>query len=258
LERIRDLSATHADLQLLLRFHGGLYSAAFPDRNEREAYDNMVTSLRGANGHHCDYHVVLVLDGDEIVGGSISDYFEASNSAVIEFITIAPDRQARGIGTWLLSETEARLQRDARLRNREALFIAAEIDDPFRSARTGDAMDPFARARWWAKRGYGRLEFPYVQPPLSTSQQPVAHLALTTKPLSGTPDGTLAATAVDAFIRDYLRYGMRIEEPESSVEYSRMAAWLGTRPRVSIAPLDVYPGYDPLQQLDVEDVGAAH
>ena len=223
------------------RFYQGPYSTAFPDEDEREAFANMVTYLRGSGGSACDYHVVLVVDGDDIIGGSISDYFAPSNSAVIEFITVAVDRQTAGVGSRLLAETERRLQASAARRGRELPLIMAEINDPRAVNPVPETMDPFARARWWAKRGFARLDFPYVQPPLSPQQQPVRHLALSVKLLPGTttpPALRLQASAVDAFIRDYLVYAMRIAEPTASADYLAMADWLSRHPVVRLVPLD--------------------
>jgi hypothetical protein len=253
----RELSGAAADVRLLRRFYDGLYAASFPDENEREAFDNIVMYLRGAVRGHCDFRVLLVLDADQIVGGSISDYFVASNTAVVEFITIADTHRSVGHARHLLATTEDRLRASASIRGRQLACIFAEIDDPFRPTGAFDSMDPFARIRWWARRGYSRLELPYVQPPLSETQAAVTNLMLCVKAGEESDNAQVPASRVDAFLRDYLMYAMRIARPESSAEYRRMADWLAEREAVHTAPLDVYAGHDRGCPLDIEETDLA-
>jgi GNAT superfamily N-acetyltransferase len=250
-----ELGAAPGDLEQLRCFYDDLYSAEFPDPDERESLANMVAYLRGAGQSENGYHIVLARDDGKTVGAAISDYFIASNCGVIEFLVAAPGRRGRGLGTALLRDTETRLASDARRRGRELQLVAAEINDPFRPGGIPDNLDPFTRVRWWGGHGYGRLNFPYVQPALSETQGPVVNLLLAAKSLSLPPADAVPAALVDGFVRDYLVYAMRIEEPECTSEYREMAGWLSARSSVALEPLRAYIGEDPVRSVDIHEIG---
>jgi GNAT superfamily N-acetyltransferase len=256
--RFVELRARSADLDLLREFYDGLYTHEFPDADERESYDNMVGYLREVGSSANGYHIVLALREDSIVGASISDYFAGSNAGVVEFIVVAPHRREQGDGTRLLRETEHLLAADAVRAGRELGCVMAEINDPFKQASTRDSLDPFRRAMWWSRRDYGRLAFPYVQPPLSSEQSAVEQLMLCARSLR--PDGQpfMPAVEVAAFVRDYLVYAMRITDPGSSPEYVAMERWLSARDYVAIQNLAAYVGHDPTRPLVVHEVCGPH
>jgi GNAT superfamily N-acetyltransferase len=249
-----ELGAKPADLGLLRQFYDGLYAREFPDPDERESYDNMVEYLRGVGKSANGYHILLARHAGDIIGASISDYFARSNAGVVEFIVVAPDRREHGDGTRLLSETERLLMVDAGRTGRELACIMAEINDPFRRAETSDSFDPFRRAMWWSRRGYGRLDFPYVQPPLSSEQAAVDQLMLAARSLRQDGQPFLPATDVGAFVHDYLVYAMRFHDPASSPEYVAMEQWLSGRERGAIQNLAAYVGEDPTRPLEVHEV----
>jgi GNAT superfamily N-acetyltransferase len=239
-----ELSAAHSDLALLAQFYSGLYSHEFPDPDERESYTNMVAYLRGAAADQCQYRIMLLLEGDQPVGGSISDYFAPSNTGVIEFLVIAPEYRRLGVGTDLLAVVERRLISDALVRGRTLRFIAAEINDPFRHTSKPENMDPFRRAAWWGDRGYAKLDFPYVLPALSLEQEAVHNLALCAKLTAAEGASSIPSESVDGFLRDYLVYAMRISEPLTSAEYAYMVDWLAQRANIDVVSLRAYVGDD--------------
>jgi len=197
---------------------------------------------------------VLALADNRAIGGSVSDYFADSNAGVVEFILTAPEHRGSGLGTALLRDTEGRLVADAQRRGRDLGFIAAEINDPFRRSATPDNVDPFERAGWWDRRGYGKLDFPYVQPALSPEQVPVRNLMLGVKLFAPSQRRAISAPAVDVFLRDYLIHAMRIADPASSAEYVEMSRWLGSRDDVGVISLRKYIGEDPSAGANIHEV----
>jgi GNAT superfamily N-acetyltransferase len=177
-----ELSGAEADRLVLRRFYDTLYVGEFPDPNERESFENLEAYLLARDVAGAEYHIVLAIEDDRPIAGAITDYFVASRSGVVEFIVVAPDQRDRGLGSYLLRDAEERLHADAARRGVELGFVVAEINDPFRPGDTPDNVDPFERARWWGRRGYHRLDFPYVQPALSSEQAPVDNLMLCAKP----------------------------------------------------------------------------
>jgi GNAT superfamily N-acetyltransferase len=244
---------------VLHAFYRDLYAPEFPDADERESLANIEHYLElkdqgwyGAN----NYHVALLLESGRPVGGSVSDYLAEANAGVIEFLVVERSRRGRGVGRRLLDWTERRLAADARDRTgRDLDFVVAEMNDPFKSPQ-GDSLDPFFRLRVWDAWGYAKLDFPYVQPALSSEQEAVPHLLLALKPLR--PLGpALPASTVRHVVHEYLRWAMRIEEPETSAEFRAMAGWLGGRRSVDLVPFSHYLGHDDARPLIVREVAGA-
>jgi GNAT superfamily N-acetyltransferase len=240
----KELDASPDDLRALRSFYDGLYTDEFPDPDERESYENMVEYLRAVGTSENGYHIVFAIEADVIVGATITDYFFASNSGVIEFIVVAPDRRCAGRGSALLRDAEERLAADAARRGRALAFVAAEINDPFRPSKTVDNIDPFDRARWWGGRGYVKSDFPYVQPPLSGGQHAVRNLLIAVKPFALAQQQRLSAQTIESFVRDYLVYAMRIPDPAVCPEFAEMSAWLRGREAIETVALERYIGED--------------
>lgn len=256
---IRGLGTSAADRELLRAFYTDLFIPAFVDADEREALANIqrylelkATGWYGPN----NYHIRVLLDGGRPIGGAIADYLAGPNTGVIEFLVVAPDRRERGLGRRLLDDVEAALGDDARAAGAPGLrAVVAEMNDPFHSVPAHDSMDPFARVLTWSDWGYSKLDFPYVQPALSAEQRPVASMLLAWKPMCDTDDA-IAADVVKHVVREYMRWAMRIGEPERSAVFTEMARDLDARAKVDLLRLDHYVGHDPARPLVVREVTA--
>lgn len=253
----RELTDDASDLTALRAFYDTLYVAEFPDPDERESVANMVDYLRrkrqGWYGRN-SYHIVLGLAGNDVVAASVSDYLAASNTGVIEFLLVAPPGRGGGIGRRLLSHTEALLDADAQRAHGQPLdAIMAEMNDPLATSALTDNLNPVARALIWDRWGYRGLDFPYVQPALSPDQEPVTNLILICKPLHADWSTTVPTPIVTTTVHEYLRWAMRIDEPDRCTEFQDMAATLGRANYVAQLPLDSYIGRD-----DTLDVRSAH
>jgi GNAT superfamily N-acetyltransferase len=254
----RDLTASGADRALLRRFYDGVYAPEFPDPDEKESLANIERHLAlKAEGWYGDnaYHVIVAESEGAVVAGAITDYLVEPNAGVMEFLVVTPGSRGQGLGRRLLDYAEASIAADARRAGRPALdFIVAEINDPFRVDLAADNLDPFLRARVWGGWGYRKLDFPYVQPALSEAQQPVHHLMLAVKPLVDAYAGALPAPRLLDTVRAYLRWAMRIREPDRNAEYGAMREHLAARDRVPSIPLARYVGRDPAAPLAVHEI----
>jgi len=237
-----------ADVELLERFYHDHYVAEFPDPDEREPLAKMKEYLQlkeqGWYGKN-DYHIIVAVDAeDRPVGGSISDFLEKPNAGVIEFLFISPEQRLKGLGRRLLEETERMLHHSAqRSLGRPLDWVIGEIDDPFRCPSHLNVFDPFARAHVWHRWGYRRIDFPYAQPALSAQQAPVRTLLLVAKTCSRRFTDSIPSAQVRLVIREYLRWAMRITEPDANAEYCGMAAYLSRHDCVKLMPLDSYIGW---------------
>ncbi|OLD39883.1 MAG: hypothetical protein AUI57_01555 [Candidatus Rokubacteria bacterium 13_1_40CM_2_68_8] len=256
---IRDLGTSPADRDLLRAFYTDLFIPAFADADERESLVNIQRYLElkaagwyGAN----NYHIRVLLDGGRLVGGTIADYLAGPNTGVIEFLVVAPGQRERGLGRRLLDDVETALAEDARAAGAPGLrAVVAEMNDPFHGSFAPDSMDPFTRLLVWSRWGYSKLDFPYVQPALSAQQRPVASMLLAWKPASETGDA-VAADIVKHVVHEYMRWAMRIEQPQHSAEFTGMARHLDGRAQVALLPLDHYAGYDRARPLVIREITA--
>jgi len=137
-------------------------------------------------------------------------------------------------------------------------WIVAEINDPFRPPAVQDNVDTFARIAVWNTWRFVKLDFPYLQPALSPEQHPVDHLLLAAKILRPEFRDAVPAGLVESVVREYLRWAMRIEQPESRREFQIMQRYLRARSSVATISLARYIGRDPAQPLDVHEIGDEH
>jgi len=250
-----DLTDAPADAARFDRFIRELYIPGFPDPDERESPENMREYLRlraaGWYGEN-NYHIVLLTEDDRPVAAAVSDYLAIPNTGVIEFLIVADDCRGKGYGRQLLQATEKLLQDDARRNQQESLAaIVIELNDPFRVAPPNDNHDPFERAHIWSRWGFGRLNFPYVQPALSAEQEPVRCLILGAKPFRADLTNAFPSELVRQILIGYLKWAMRINDPEADATFQTMAAYLATVPQVPLTSLPEYMGHDPARPLEV-------
>lgn len=238
--RFTDLSPGAHDAQLLRRFYETLYIDEFPDPNERESLANMLEYLEHRGAHGNDYIVTIVFERDRLVGGSICDYFMRSNCGAIEFLTVQPGERGRGLGTALARHVQRRMAVAAEARRRSLAFVMAEINDPFEPSEIRDNLDPVGRLRFWHRLGYRRMAFRYVQPALSAEQSPVGNLLLAALPVDEPQVTSIGSERVVAFLRDYLVYAMRLDDPQTSPEFRKMRSSLAGRSTIPLDALDAY------------------
>lgn len=250
-----DLTDSPTDRERFERFIAELYIPGFPDEDERESPENMLEYLRlraagwyGAN----NYHILLLTEDSRPVAAAVSDYLAIPNTGVIEFLIVGEDCRGKGYGRQLFHATEELLREDAhRNQQPDLAAIVIELNDPFRVAPPNDNYDPFERARIWDRWGFGRLNFPYVQPALSDDQEPVRCLILGAKPFRSDLKSAFACDLVREILIGYLKWAMRIENPEADATFQAMSGYLATVPQVPLTSLQEYMGHDPARPFDV-------
>lgn len=255
---ILDLQETEGDLATLEAFHRGIYVAGFPDPDERESLENMCAYLRlrssGWYGQN-NYHILLVKDDEQIVGGAVCDYLAEPNVGIIEFLLVAPSYRGGGIGRRLHDAIQHALQGDAKRAGAGPLAgIAIEMNDPFRVDLSSDSMEPFDRAAIWGNWGYSALQFPYVQPALSPDQSAVNYLLLCLKPLIPSWQNELPASIVGQIVHGYLKWAMRIDVPEQDPTFRAMSQFLSGKASIGLKSLNDFIGRNRELPFDIVSV----
>jgi hypothetical protein len=254
----KELTSSPEGLELLVRFYSEIYEKGLPDPNERESLENMKRYLKlKKEGWYGDnsYHIILVLEGDKIIAGSVSDYLAFPNCGVIEFILVNDDIRGRGIGKKLHDATLEAFNGDARNNGYPHIEgVAIELNDPYQVAPSDDYCDPFERAMIWDRWGYRRLRFPYTQPALSEDQSQVSCLLLAMKFDASKYRAGLPSPLVLDVLEGYSKWAMRIQDPKSHPVFKSMQDYLSALPVVSAESLSVYIGRDPDKPLYVSAV----
>ena len=244
---ILQLDSGPGSLAMLRAFYTELYTAEFPDADERESLANMENYLRlkeqGWYGSN-NYHIIMALDEDHrVVGGGIADYLAGPNVGIVEFIVIQPSLRGRGLGRQLLAELATSFTQDSLRAGHAALSgICGEVNDPYRRCEVEEHLDGFARLRMWHRFGFRLLDFPYVQPPLSEHQAAVTGIALMFQPLQHDLTDALPSNLVEQIVREFQIWAMRIPNPDEQPVFVAMRDHLRTRAAIPLLDMAAYIG----------------
>lgn len=218
----------------LARFYAEIYLNCFPNPDERESFDNLLSYLREGEGKsEYRYRILLVKDSeDRILGGSIFDYFKRSNSGIIEFIAVKNDLQSGGIGSNIYQHVLALFNQDAIASGKTGIgHVFCEIDSPEYSTA---AIKKYLY--FWNKNHYRHIDFSYVQPALSASQAPVEGLWLTVAKFADKEETLDSALLLDV-VYDYMKYCMHIEDPAADPSYIKMKKEVEAKGAVALLPI---------------------
>lgn len=110
-----------------------------------------------------------------------------AGSCQLHFLCVHPSHRGRGIPRVLLYHVDRRLLTfvlEATAVRRPRVFLT--IEQPSEYVPTGHSaadeadarprLDPFRERRWWARQGYGQLDFPYQRPAHRTGVEACTYL----------------------------------------------------------------------------------
>jgi GNAT superfamily N-acetyltransferase len=156
-------------------------------------------------------------------------------SCQLNFILVRDELRGLGLGNVLLQRIEAELAIFARKQCQGSrFFVTCEQNNPSRMTSAeivADAeaalIDPNDRMRWWRRRGFKRLDFPYVQPPLSATQDACGYLDYYVRFGDEGPSGP--KTLATSVLREHLRRFFFVSVGKFAVNMDENREWRSVR-----------------------------
>lgn len=226
--RFKDIDFENpADLGLLGRFYCELYMVEFPDADERESFENIIN--QGKRMHlntECEYHCIIAMQGESIVGGIMGDYFSECNSAACEFVVVNKSKRNLNVGTYLMSKFIDVCNNDANTYDDSR----RTIDYCFFECENPNKVDPaikdqcIGRLKFWDKKKAKRVNIDYVQTSLEESKQAIDYLYLCVILINDMKlsSETINTEKVMIFIKNYFEYAFKKESINDNEEYVSM------------------------------------
>ena len=239
------IEITDPESDHVVHFHD-LLVETFPDPYGREDIAILRKNLREgswANGDEAfRYHLLVARWNGQVVGGMSFYFFGRHGSALGmgSYLAVTKKFQGGGIGTELIAKRDQILARDARELDCCLKGLVIQVGDPeLMSAEEirQDSMDPFARERFWKRRGYRKIHFNFIQPPIRTSEPPIEYLSLYMFPYC-TPwksMGPVSSADLSEIIHCFVRCTGTPGPPETDPSIRRMQSELATHEHFQIS-----------------------
>ena len=191
------IEVTDPDSDLLKQFHDVLVEA-FPEPYAREDVPILRKNLREGSwtsgDEVCRYHLIVAQWNDQVVGGasfySFNHRGEASLAPALgmgAYLAVKKEFRRNGIGAKLIAMRDQILSGDARELNCYLKGLVIQVNDPELMSMEEikqDSMDPWERERFWKQRGYRKIAFNFIQPPIREGEPPIEYLSLYMFPYS--------------------------------------------------------------------------
>ena len=218
-------------LSLLEDYYKTVFTEAFPKSDTRELLENMIDYLKKKkNGWYGknNYHIIVGKTEESIVSGAICDYFAETNTGALEYIAVNYLKRGRGYAREIFLKAVDTLKKDAIKAGYSDLdWVIGEIEHPAKLMENADKSYLYA----WDKVGFRVVDWPhYIQPAISKKNDDVDTLMLIAyKPQgysSNDEMNVIKPSIIEGFIKDYARFALRIEKPESNSAVCKMLSQL--------------------------------
>ncbi len=184
------IEITDPDSDDVAQFHNVLVEA-FPHPREREDVGMLRESLRRGSwtseDERCRYHLVVARRNDQVVGG-MSFYFFCHRDSYVpgalgigSYLAVKKDFRKRGIGTNLIAIRDQILAKDAGEFDCYLKGLVIQVNDPGLMSAweiEQDSINSWERERFWKRRGYEKIAFNFIQPPIRSGEPPIEYLSL--------------------------------------------------------------------------------
>lgn len=191
-------------LKLFDLFYHDVYVKAFPNKDECESYENLLSYIEGYRTNELFVRVFVFHNDIDIVGGIIIDYFDVIETLAIEFIVVSSKYQRQGLAKKIIEYIKEYLKSQYQ---KSVEWIIIEIENPkFVTSKN------FSYLHFWINYGMRAIDFTYIQPALSPSQKPVDILMLCACHTSHDIK-SVSKDHIKNFLTLYAHHAMGIDEP---------------------------------------------
>src|SRR5215212_3834007 len=129
--------------ELARRFYDEILRPSFPAAE-------LIDPWWAGGADRYDGPYLLALEGDDVVGGALGEWYPGSQTLLLSYLAVHPDRRGAGIGTRLMEAIAERWY--PAYPSRLAL---AELEDP--AHHDSAIQDPVLRLRFYARFGVEAL-----------------------------------------------------------------------------------------------------
>lgn len=209
-----------ASLDYFLKFYNDILLESFPSE-QIESYDQLLDTLnKKKNGFFGknSYHILIIYDNENILGGIIYDYFIDSNTGMIEYIATSKKYRKAGIASYAFSIACKNLNETAVKNGYSSIsFICCELEKVIFKEKSNHYF--------WKKFGFKKLDFDYIQPSLDKGKPLVRDMTLgiiTNSIDAPFYDSCISKDILKSILYDYSYYTMRIENPKKEQYFIEM------------------------------------
>jgi GNAT superfamily N-acetyltransferase len=175
-------------------------------------------------------------------------HFPFDASCQLNFLLVREDLRGVGIATELLRMAEATTAEFGEQHcGSSRAFMTCEQNNPIKMTAEQTAadaaaalIDPLDRMAWWRRRGFRRLEMPYVQPPLDASLEACTYLDYYVR-FQGDL-GIMPETIPSSVLLEHLRRFFTVSVAKFAVDIQQDASWrsmasfLAKQSQIAITP----------------------
>jgi GNAT superfamily N-acetyltransferase len=135
----------------------------------------------------------------QILGGGVFEYFRQSRAALITYIAVHPDARRMGLARQMLARVFVETRRD---NGGTMPLVLAEVENPDAQTSPDDRRIATERIGIFRALGGARIDFGYVQPPLSPNQKAISDLHLIVLSPDAIP-ASFPATQIRTFLTEF-------------------------------------------------------
>jgi GNAT superfamily N-acetyltransferase len=142
-----------------------LFRSLFPEDKRYLAYIEACTHGRHPSHPHTYDHVWLVRQGERWVGMRVFSYITTRDFGHGAYIGFLPDCRGQGLGSWLVEQTLAQLEDDARTFGRGPVTgYLVEVERPLDAATVQERRQREKRLQFHRRCGGIVLPVPFLEP----------------------------------------------------------------------------------------------
>lgn len=227
-----EVNPDNNSLEIFGKFYKEILKSSFGE-DELETYEQSLNTLeksrRGGHGLN-SYHIIIILEEENILGGVIYDYFINTNTGIIEYIATNQRVKQRGIASYAFQVVNELLNKEAQKNGFERIrYITCEVEKEIDGKKSNHYF--------WEKFGFRPLDFHYIQPPLDEKKKAVdiLNLGIITKaPFALYGKENIDREELKSILYDHYHYTMRIEDVEHCEYYIRMCNEIDSKEKIKL------------------------